>query len=47
MPCHRHRCQPDFSASFKIICDRIPPLMAVGHFVGGESPVRERMRSLE
>jgi predicted PurR-regulated permease PerM len=25
-------------ASFKIICDRIRPLMALGHFVGGESP---------
>ena len=24
-------------ASFKIICDRIRPLMALGHFVGGES----------
>jgi hypothetical protein len=23
--------------SFKIICDRIQPLMALGHFVGGES----------
>jgi hypothetical protein len=25
-------------ASFKIICDRIRPLMALGHFVGGEGP---------
>jgi predicted PurR-regulated permease PerM len=25
-------------ASFKIICDRIRPLMALGHFVGGEHP---------
>ena len=24
-------------ASFKIICDRIRPLTALGHFVGGES----------
>jgi len=24
-------------ASFKIVCDRIRPLMALGHFVGGES----------
>jgi predicted PurR-regulated permease PerM len=24
-------------ASFKIICDRIRPLMALGHFIGGES----------
>jgi len=24
-------------ASFKIICDRIRPLMALGHFVGGEN----------
>jgi predicted PurR-regulated permease PerM len=24
-------------ASFKIVCDRIRPLMALGHFVGGEN----------
>jgi hypothetical protein len=26
-------------AVLKIVCDRIEPLMAIGHFLGGEAPI--------